>query len=153
MAFQLTSTFDNDSQIPVRYASDGENLSPPLEWRNPPVNVRSFAVVVVDPDAPPGTVTHWLLYDLPAESRSLPEGVAPVGQLPDGSRQGENSWGRLGYSGPRPWDTAHGYFFKLYALDRCLGLHHGATRLELRSAIGGHILAEADLMGWYGGVR
>jgi Raf kinase inhibitor-like YbhB/YbcL family protein len=148
--FSLTSTaFAEGEPIPRQYTCDGEDISPPLQWRDVPEGTRSFALVADDPDAPGGTWDHWLLYNLPAEARSLPEGVPPDAELSDGSRHGQNSWPRLGYGGPCPPSGTHRYFFKLYALDMVLELDAGASKERLSQAMEGHILAEAELMGMY----
>lgn len=102
-----------------------------------------------DPDAPSGTWDHWLIYNIPAQAKGLKEGIAKVRELPDGSRQGVNSWGRIGYDGPNPPSGTHRYYFRLYALDCDLGLPAGANKTVLLSAMKGHILATAELMGRY----
>jgi Raf kinase inhibitor-like YbhB/YbcL family protein len=102
-----------------------------------------------DPDASAGTWVHWVLYNLPAERRALPEAVPSDGDLPDGGRHGENNWRRLGYGGPCPPSGTHRYFFRLYALDVALDLDAGATKKELLQAMEGHVLAEGQLMGTY----
>lgn len=102
-----------------------------------------------DPDAPVGTWVHWVLFNLPADSRTLSETVAPNAELADGSQQGKNSWGRLGYGGPCPPRGTHRYFFKLYALDALLNLSSGADKGQLLQAMEGHILAQTELMGTY----
>ena len=148
--FVLTSTaFAEGESIPRKYTCDGENISPPLQWRDVPEGTRSFALVADDPDAPGGTWDHWLLYNLPAEARSLPEGVPPDAELSDSSRHGQNSWPQLGYGGPCPPSGTHRYFFKLYALDTVLELDAGANKERLSQAMEGHVLAEAELMGTY----
>jgi len=103
-----------------------------------------------DPDAPARVWVHWLLYDLPATERELPEGVARKGELPSGARQGRNDFGKPGYGGPcPPAGPAHRYYFRLYALDAKLELGGGATRADLERAMRGHVLAHAELMGRY----
>ncbi len=151
MTFQLTSkAFSYNAEIPRQYTCDGKDASPPLEWSDVPSKTRSFSLIGDDPDAPVGTWVHWVLYDLPASARSVPEGVAGEAALPDGSRQGVNDFKRLGYGGPcPPPGPAHRYFFKLYALDATLDLKSGATKKDLEAAMKGHILAEAQLMGRY----
>jgi len=148
--FALTSTaFAEGEPIPSKYTCDGEDISPPLQWRDVPEGTRSFALIADDPDAPRGTWDHWLLYNLPAEARNLPEGVPAEAELSDGSRHGQNSWSRLGYGGPCPPSGTHRYFFKLYALDTLLELDAGASKERLSQAMEGHVLAEAVLMGVY----
>ncbi len=150
LTFQLTSpAFAPGGPIPRKYTCDGEDISPPLQWRDPPQGTQSFALIADDPDAPRGTWIHWVLYNVPANARSLSEAVPPDAELPDGSRHGQNSWKRLGYGGPCPPGGTHRYFFKLYALDTMLDLPAGATKKQLLKAMEGHILAQAEVMGTY----
>ena len=150
MAMQLTSSvFVQGEPIPTKYTCDGEDVSPPLAWGDPPRDTQSFVLIADDPDAPAGTWVHWVLYNLPAGARSLPEAVAADAELPDGSRHGQNSWRRLGYGGPCPPSGTHRYFFKLYALDEALDLGPGADKADTLKAMEGHILGQAELMGVY----
>lgn len=154
MALALTSSnFDAGGTIPARYTCEGDDRSPALEWSGAPDGTRSFALIVDDPDAPDPrapqrTWVHWVLYNLPADTRGLPEGVASA-DLPKGTREGMNDWKRTGYGGPCPPIGRHRYFHKLYALDTELTDLHGATKAQLESALEGHILAKAELMGTY----
>jgi Raf kinase inhibitor-like YbhB/YbcL family protein len=152
MNLQVTSSAFRDGQaIPKSFTADGTNASPPLQWGDPPDGTKAFALTAEDPDAPRGTWTHWVLFDLPADKRSLGEGVPPDGSLPDGTRQGGNDFGKLGYGGPSPpAGKPHRYYFKLYALDAPLNLPPGATRKQVLAAMEGHVLAEGQLMGTYG---
>ena len=145
---QVTSaSFEADSALPAKYTCDGRDVSPALAWNEPPAGTKSFALVVDDPDTPKKTVIHWLIYDLPAATHTLPEGVPTKAKLPDGSRQGKNDHGKIGYSGPcPPAGAAHHYFFKLYALDYQTGLKPKATAADVEKAIKGHILAQAELI-------
>ena len=145
IVIQITSTtFEDGGTIPVRYTCDGEDLSPPLVWTGLPVGTQSLALVVDDPDAPVGTWVHWVLFDLPAGTSSLPENVSGLGT------DGLNSWRRLGYDGPcPPPGSPHRYFFKLYALDSGLGLKEGAAKADIEKAMQGHILAQGQLVGRY----
>ncbi len=150
MEFALTSPkFSYGRPIPKEYTCDSKDISPPLVWKDPPVGTRSFALIMDDPDAPIGTWVHWVLYDIPADVRSLEEAVPGESTLPDGSRNGKNSWRRLGYGGPCPPRGTHRYFFRLYALDATLGLPSGAGKKEVIRAMKGHILGTAELMGTY----
>jgi Raf kinase inhibitor-like YbhB/YbcL family protein len=146
---QLTSpSFEADAAIPAKYTCEGEDVAPALEWTDPPAATKGFALMMDDPDAPNKTVVHWVIYDLPAATRKLPEAVPKEAKLPDGSFQGQNSHGKIGYSGPcPPHGVVHHYFFKLYALDKSTGLKPKATKAELEAAIKGHILAKAQLIG------
>jgi Raf kinase inhibitor-like YbhB/YbcL family protein len=148
---QLTTTaFKPGADIPAQFTGDGSNRSPALRWSSPPEGTRSFALIMDDPDAPGRTWVHWVLYDLPATARELPEGAGTEGTLPEGARQGRNDFKKIGYGGPYPPPgAAHRYYFRLYALDRCLDLRAGATRTELDRSMRGHILAEAELSGSY----
>ena len=152
MTITLTSTaFREGEAIPRTYTADGENVSPPLQWGDPPAATQAFALIADDPDAPRGTWVHWVLFDLPPGERSLAQGVSPAGSLPDGAKQGKNDFGKLGYGGPSPPPgKPHRYFFKLYALDTLLALQPGATKAQVEAAMKGHVLAEGRLMGKYG---
>ena len=147
---KLTTTSFEGSQIPARFTCSGAGTSPQLAWSAPPAATVSFALIVTDPDAPRGTFVHWVLYDLPAGTRALPEGLPAQGQLADGSRQGRNDFGSIGYGGPcPPRGPAHHYIFTLYALDAKLNLAVGATRAQMETAMQGHILAQGELIGLY----
>jgi Raf kinase inhibitor-like YbhB/YbcL family protein len=148
MKFQ-SRAFEANASIPPRYTCDGVDVSPPLSWDDPPPETRSFAIVTDDPDAPGRTFVHWVAYNLPPETRDLPEGVPLGDRLASGGGQGKNDFGKIGYGGPCPPSGTHRYFFKLYALDRVLDLKPGATKAQLLQAIDGHILAEAELVGRY----
>jgi Raf kinase inhibitor-like YbhB/YbcL family protein len=152
MNIEITSTAFREGQaIPKLYTGDGRNVSPPLRWRDPPAGAKSLALVVEDPDAPRGTWTHWVLFNLPATARELGEGVSPQPTLPDGTMQGINDFGAVGYGGPAPPPgKPHRYFFKLYALDTPLNLGPRTTRPQLLKAMDRHVLAEGQLMGRYG---
>ncbi len=150
MSLSITSTaFKQGERIPSKYTCDGSDVSPGLEWSDVPDSTRSFTIIADDPDAPVGTWIHWVFYHILGETRTLPEAVPPDANLPDGSRQGKNSWGRPGYGGPCPPGGTHRYFFKLYALDTVLELPSGVSKDDLLKAMKGHILAEAELMGVY----
>lgn len=148
--WELTSAaFAPGEEIPAKYTCDGDDISPPLQWADPPAGTQSIALIADDPDAPRGTWVHWVLYNLPADSRSLPEAIPPQAELADGSRHGENSWKRSDYGGPCPPSGTHRYFFKLYALDTLLDLDPGADKDALLKAMEGHVLAQTDVMGTY----
>lgn len=146
----LTSISFQGSQIPAKFTCSGAGVSPQLAWSTPPAGTASLALIVADPDAPRGTFVHWVLYDLPAETRALPEGLPGLGQLTDGSRQGRTDFGEIGYGGPcPPPGSPHHYHFTLYALDTKLNLAVGATRAQVEAAMQGHILARGELIGLY----
>lgn len=147
----LSSTSLKDGRIPKLFTCDGNDTSPPLTWTAPPSGTRSLVLTVTDPDAPGGTFTHWVLFNLPANTNGLPAGVPSQGQLTDGSRQGKNDFGKPGYGGPcPPSGSTHRYFFDLFALDNNLDLPSGATRAQLEDSIGTHVLARSKLMARYG---
>jgi len=152
MSFALNSTaFPNGGEIPRKYTCSGENVSPALNWTEAPPQARSLALIADDPDAPAGTWTHWILWNIPAQATSLPEGV-PTNQesLSNGARQGKNDFGRIGYGGPcPPPGRPHRYYFRLYALDAALDLKSGAARSELESAMKPHVVAHAEWMGMF----
>lgn len=152
MALTLTSPAIGHGQtIPKKYTCDGPDVSLPLAWSDPPAGTQSFALIADDPDAPSGMWVHWVLYDLPAESRDLPDGVPHDKTLPNGSKQGRNDFGRFGYGGPcPPPGRPHRYFFTLYALDGKLNLAPGATKAQLVKTLEGHTLGQAQWMGQYG---
>ena len=146
MAIEITSpAFAHGESIPVEYTCDGDDSSPPLQWTEPPANTQGFTLIMDDPDAPVGTWDHWLLFNIPADTRELPAAATP----PAGSVDGNNSWRRTGYGGPCPPSGTHRYFFKLYALDTTLDLPAGANKDDVLAAIEGHILTQAELMGTY----
>ncbi len=150
MTMSLSSAaFASGQSIPSKYSCVGREVSPPLAWSGAPADTKSFALIVDDPDAPMGTWVHWVLFNILASANSLPEGVAAGAQLSDGSLQGKNSSGKMGYSGPCPPSGTHRYFFKLYALDAMLNLSSGSSKQQLLSAMQGHILAQAELMGTF----
>jgi len=144
-----SNTFVADGMIPAKYTCDGEDVSPDLRWDAPPIGTQSLVLIVDDPDAPNGTFVHWVLYDLPPETRQLAEGVEVGPTLEGGGIHGETSFGRLGYGGPCPPNGTHRYYFKLYALDKALGLKSGATKQQIEAAMEGHILDSGELMGRY----
>ena len=151
MPMTLTSTaFKNGEAIPKKYTGDGPDLSPPLKWTDPPEHAKSFALICDDPDAPMGTWVHWVVWNIPATARELPEGVAKKDTLPDGAKQGLTDFRSVGYGGPAPPPgKPHRYFFKLYALDTDLSLDASAKKKDLVKAMEDHVLAEAQLIGTY----
>ena len=136
--------FDDGAPIPERHTGDGPGTSPPLRWEFVPEGTRTLALIVHDPDAPPGDFTHWLAWNIDPGAGGLDEDVTAPGQ-------GTNGFGRPGWAGPSPprGHGPHRYFFRLYALDTDLDLEHGAAREQLEDAIDGHVLAEAKLMGTF----
>ena len=147
---ELHSTaFDAGGMIPSKYSCDGQDLSPPLSWSDVPPTTRSFALIADDPDAPRGLWVHWVVWNIPAESRSLEEGMLKRDSLPNGAKQGTTDFRSVGYGGPCPPSGTHRYFFKLYALDAMLNLPSSTAKQDLEVAMKGHIIQQAELMGKY----
>jgi Raf kinase inhibitor-like YbhB/YbcL family protein len=148
MSFVLTSAaFADDAWIPRRFTCDGENLSPPLAWTGAPEGTQSFALIVDDPDAPRGTFTHWMLFDIPPDTEGLDEGVQPGA----GGRALRNDFGEPRYGGPCPprGHGPHRYRFTLHALDIAALRLHGDTRADLDHAVESHTLGSATLTASY----
>jgi Raf kinase inhibitor-like YbhB/YbcL family protein len=149
-AFLLASpSFGDNQPIPSRHTCEGEGISPEMTWSRPPDGVRSFALLMHDPDSPKGDFTHWLLWDIPATETSLAEGT---GNQSAGAT-GANSRGDIGYLPPTPppGDPPHRYIFELYALDvPTLGLPRGCGREKLEISIRSHVLTAARLTGRFG---
>jgi Raf kinase inhibitor-like YbhB/YbcL family protein len=145
-----TPAFQAGGEIPKQYTCEGEDLSPGLQWSDAPKGTQSFALIAEDPDAPSGTYTHWVLYDLPPSVAELPQGLPRKEHLKFGGLQGTNDFGKIGYGGPcPPAGKPHRYFFKLYAMDTVLGLKPGAKKQDVERAMEGHVLAQAEIMGKY----
>ena len=154
MELMLTSAaFSHGQAIPRDHTCDGDDLSPPLAWEGLPPGTESLVLIVDDPDAPDPaapkmTWVHWMLYNMPPSTTSLPPGVSRA-DLPPGTREGLNDWKRTGYGGPCPPIGRHRYFHKLHALDVQLPDLGTPTKAALEDAMVDHILASADLVGTY----
>jgi Raf kinase inhibitor-like YbhB/YbcL family protein len=147
---ELTSSSFSAGGIPKKCTCDDADTSPELAWAAPLAGTQSFALIAIDRDAPLGTFVHWVLYDLPADRRDLPEGLPKQERLADGSRQGQNDFDKAGYGGPcPPGSSTHRYVFRLYAVDSKLDLPAGATRKQVENALTGHILGHGELTGSY----
>lgn len=136
--------FDNGKSIPSRYTCDGENINPQLVFSDVPASAKSLALIVDDPDSPTGIWTHWLLWNIPQNTKEIGEG-----KIPRGAVQGETTFGAAHYGGPCPGKGNHRYFFKIYALDIILSLPATSEKDALIKAMKGHIIAEAEMYGWY----
>ena len=150
MAIHVTSpVFFPGGTIPQKYSCDGENVSPPLEWRGSPEGTRSFALICDDPDAPNGPFTHWILYDIPPATTTLREGEADAGVI------GVNSFGETEYGGPCPphGGPPHHYAFHVYALDVPSIGTAGLDRQEIVNAMERHVIGEGELVAEYGRKR
>ncbi len=133
--------FGDNTFIPKEFSCQGANINPSLSLEDIPKEAQSLALIVDDPDAPMGTWVHWVVFDMPIVNRIEKNSVP--------GRQGINDFGRQNYGGPCPPSGTHRYFFKIYALDRKLDLNEGITKIDLERAMGGHILAKAQLIGLY----
>jgi len=153
MAFSLTSdAFTDGESIPARFTCDGDDVSPALTWQGSPDGTQSFTLIMDDPDAPGGTYTHWLIYNIRSQAHALPEGVEKADRPAngEGAVQGSNDFGDNGYGGPcPPGGNPHHYNFRLYALDGSLDLDPGASKVDLLKAMEGRILGETTLAGTY----
>jgi Raf kinase inhibitor-like YbhB/YbcL family protein len=149
--FVLSSTaIAPGAMIASDYACTGSDKSPTLSWSNAPQATKSFALIVQDPDAPGGTFIHWVAYNIPAQTTSLPAGVPKKAEIDGGGENGINSFGQLGYNGPcPPPGKMHHYHFLLYALDSSLNLGDKADAAAVEAAMKGHVLATAELVGTF----
>ena len=141
--------FKNNGIIPKQYTCDGANISPPLSWTGIPESTKSLALILDDPDAPGSTWVHWVIYNMPPDSKGLQEDVLPIQDMAHETKQGTNDFKKIGYGGPCPPSGTHRYFFKLYELDTKLNLESGATKKQLLIAMKGHIISQAKLVGKY----
>ncbi len=144
----LSAAFLAGAAIPRAHAYGGG--SPPLSWSAVPAGTKSIAILCDDPDAPAGDWVHWVLFNLPPDTRKLDAGVPKAARWPNGAVQGTNDFGDTGYDGPSPPPgRPHRYFFKVYALDTTLALDSRAQKKDVLRAMKGHVLAEGQLMGTY----
>jgi Raf kinase inhibitor-like YbhB/YbcL family protein len=140
-----SAAFAEGEAVPKKHSGEGEDVSPPLAWSGAPESTKSFAILCDDPDAPrPRPWVHWIVFNLPAGTTSLPEGAPDL-------TEGANSWGKAAYGGPMPppGHGVHHYHFQVFALDRMLDLEAGATKEALLAAMEGSILARGELVGTY----
>ena len=145
--------FADGGEIPSKHSCEGDDIAPPLAWDGIPADTKSLVLIVDDPDAPDPaaprmTGVHWVLYNLPPDSSGLPE-AATTADLPAGTGEGINDWKRTGYRGPCPPVGRHRYFHKLYALDTVLAGLNKPTKAQVESAMQGHVLEQAELLGTY----
>ena len=138
-----SSAFENEGIIPSEFTCDGQDLSPPISITDVPENAKTLSIIMDDPDAPMGTFTHWIVWNIPPNKTQFLRGEKID------FAQGHTSFGRSGYGGPCPPSGTHRYFFKIYALDTKLDLKPGSGVKELQSAMSRHIIEEAVLMGKY----
>ena len=148
-----SSAFEHLGEIPSLHTCEGEDISPPLQWRGVSADARSLVLIVDDPDAPDPdaprmTWVHWVLYNLPPDATGLPAGTT-TRDLPHGTQEGINDWKRRGYGGPCPPIGRHRYFFKLYALDTMLQLGKNPSKADVVTAMQGHIIDQCERIGTY----
>ena len=141
--------FKDGEMIPPKYTCDGMDVSPPIEWENIPDQAKSIALVCDDPDAPMGTWVHWVVFNLPADLKGLPENSSPGFILSNNAKEGINNFRKTSYGGPCPPAGTHRYFFKVYALDLILNINDSINKEKLLNAMNGHIIASGQLMGKY----
>jgi Raf kinase inhibitor-like YbhB/YbcL family protein len=142
---KISSTaFGHNGQIPTRYTCEDSDVNPPLRFEGVPADAKSLALIVDDPDAPMGTWVHWVVWNIDPKGTEIKEN-----SVPKGSTQGMNDFRKHDYGGPCPPSGTHRYFLKLYALDMTLNISANTTKATLESAMKGHILAEAQLIGLY----
>lgn len=140
----VSSAFEDGGRIPVRFTCDGGEASPPLSWSGVPKDAASLALVVDDPDAPGGTFVHWVVLDIPVDTRSVAEG-----RVPEAGVQTQNSSGGSSYAGPCPPSGTHHYRFTVYAMSDPTGLEGGAASDDALDAVGEAALARGTLVGTY----
>ncbi len=137
-------SFENNSAIPPQFTCQGEGFSPQLDFSEVPGESKSLALIVEDPDAPNGNWVHWLVWNIPADTTTIPENVGPKFAV-----QGNNSSPKAAYEGPCPPSGTHRYFFKLYALSHELTLPAGSPRDQLLKEMEDRIIDQAQLMGTF----
>jgi len=140
----FSSAFNNEQPIPIKYTCDGLDISPPLEIKDVPKKTKSLALIVVDPDAPLGEWTHWLVWNINPKIGFIEEGI-----VPEGATEGLNSFKKHSYGGPCPPSGIHHYYFKIFALDKELDLEPYSIKEEVLKSMEDHILDSAEIMGIY----
>ncbi|WP_029550984.1 YbhB/YbcL family Raf kinase inhibitor-like protein [Thermococcus zilligii] len=149
---EVGSVFHDGERIPKEYTCEGDDINPPVYIGKLPEGTKSLAIVVDDPDAPAGTFTHWIAWNIPPTGE-IPMGIPKEGEVnePIHAIQGKNDFGRIGYNGPCPprGHGVHHYHFRVYALDTELHLKPGSSRKDLEKAMEGHILAWGEAVGLY----
>jgi Raf kinase inhibitor-like YbhB/YbcL family protein len=138
-----SSAFQQGGNIPSKFTCDESDISPPLQITGIPSNAKMLVLIADDPDAPGGLFTHWLVWNIPAQTSSIAQGSEPKGV------HGTNDFGKPGYKGPCPPPGTHRYSFKIFALDRELDLHPGAKRSQVDVAMKGHVIGQGELVGRY----
>lgn len=142
---QITSSsFDTNDAIPERFSRDNQDINPALTFSEIPEDTQSLALIVEDPDAPNGTFTHWIVYNMTPGVLQIVEG-----ELPISGQQGITDYGEEKYGGPKPPSGTHRYFFKLFALDTMLEFSEAPNRAALYEALDGHVIEDAEIVGTF----
>lgn len=149
----ISPDFNPTTMLPAKFSLEGGNKAPILEWSGVGTTVKEFALILDDPDAPSGNFVHWVVYKIPGSARALRTALNRARSIDDGTTQGKNSFGNIGYDGPKPpkGDPPHHYVWTLYSLDKPLKIHSGATKKELLTAIyeQSRIVQRAQLVGLF----
>lgn len=140
----ISPNFKHNEKIPVQFTGDDKDINPELEIKEIPEKTKSLVLIVEDPDALVGTWTHWVVFNINPDIKRVFKN-----SVPENGIQGQNSWGKNNYKGPKPPSGTHRYFFKIFALDTKIGLDQGASKEEIERAIKNHILDKAELIGVY----
>ncbi len=150
MEIEINSrSFAEGESIPSKFTCDGANVSPQLNWNCSVEGVKTFVLIIEDPDSPSGNFTHWLVYNIPASVNLLMENSTPTKNVRDEILMGTNDFGRIGYGGPCPPSGTHHYYFRVYGLNTAVHLDSGATKREVLKKMEGHVIARGELMGTY----
>jgi Raf kinase inhibitor-like YbhB/YbcL family protein len=136
---------DPGAVLPDEYTCKGAGVSPEISWENVPQGTKSLVLIVDDPDAPKGTFTHWLLYNIPPQTRRIDRAQPNAKVLANGAQQGDTGTGSRGYFPPcPPIGPSHRYVFSLYAVDYDIGMPT-ADREGIDWAMSGHLLGQATV--------
>lgn len=141
---KIISIFKDREVIPRKYTCDGEDINPPLQIIDIPVDTKSLGLICDDPDAPGGDFVHWIIFNINPRTNKIEENSVPIG-----TKLGINDFGKLKYGGPCPPSGTHRYFFKVYALDFVLNIPDGINKKRLLAEIQGHIIDKTQLIGLY----
>lgn len=145
-----SDAFSQNEMIPEKYTCEGQNISPKIKIPDASDKAKTFVLIMEDTDAPGGTFVHWVMYNMPAYKLEIKEGVTKLEKLTDGTMQGKNDYGKIGYDGPcPPPGSTHRYYFKLYGIDEFVQVPPGLTKDQLEAVIKGHIVDQAELIGLY----
>lgn len=138
-------SFNHNEKIPSKFTCDGGNINPELQIQNVPEEAKSLALIMDDPDAPMGTFTHWLAWNIDPKTKFIKQESVPPESI-----EGLNGRKNKGYTGPCPPDSKpHRYFFKLYALKEMINLEEGALKVQLEKAIEPLLIEKTELIGIY----